>query len=183
MADDDELARAIKLAKSGKQHFFALIVKGGDSALSLSRKKVPAATIAEMKKTAGGGAVVAGTCVGNDGTLVFTTPKASGTLAAILKKCIKEKAGLTIACDVKTAAEAEADEEEEDGASAADARKEAAEKKRISKDFADLLKANADKIKASRTAATQARNLKAALDGGKMDQAEKLLAGLKKELA
>ncbi len=177
---DDELAKAIKLAKAGKQHFFALVVKGGDSELSLARKKVPAGTIAEMKKSAGGGAVVTGICTGENGELVFTTAKASATLAAILKKCIKEKAGLTIACEVRKAGDAEEEEEEDEKE---DQAKAAAEKKRVTKAFADLVKANGDKIKASRTAATQARNLKAALDGGRMEEAEKLLAGLKKELA
>ena len=177
---DKELMTAVRAAKSGKMHHFALV---GKTELSVARNRVSAAVVKDMKAAAGGGSVVTGTCVGGEDALVFTTSKASPTLAAILKKCIKEKAGLTISCEVTAGDddESEADADEDDEAAAAKAA--AVRKKRMVAAFSDLLKANADKIKTSREAVAQARDLKAALDRDKLDEAEKLLTALGKTLA
>ena len=176
---DKELMAAVRAAKSGKKHHFALV---GKTELSLARNRVSAAVIKDMKASAGGGSVVTGTCVGGEDAVIFTTSKASPPLAAILKKCIKDKAGLTISCEVTAGDddESEADEDEDDEAAAA---KAAARRKRMVAAFSDLLKANADKIKSSREAVAQARDLKAALDRDKLDEAEKLLTALGKTLA
>ena len=177
---DKELMTAVKAAKSGKVHHFALV---GKTELSLARNRVSAAVIKDMKDSAGGGSVVTGTCVGGEDALIFTTSKAHSSLAAILKKCIKDKAGMTISCEVASGndEESEADEDEDNEAAAAKAA--AASKKRMVAAFSDLLKANADKLKTSREAVAQARDLKAALDRDKLDEAEKLLTALGKTLA
>lgn len=181
---DKDLAAAVKAAKGGKLHHFALV---GKTELSLARSKVSAGVLKEMRDSAGGGTAVIGTCIGSGEVLLFTAAKASSTMAAILKKCIKDKAGLTMTCEVSSAADEEAEpepaESAEDDDGKAEEAKTAARKKRIVAAFTDLLKAKADKVKTSREGVMLARDLKVALDGGKLDEADKLLADLKATLA
>src|SRR4051812_45812215 len=77
MADiDPELATAIKAAKTGKSMYFVLVAKGAtDGALLVNKSKIPPAKVNDAKKEAGGGTVIRGRCIGEDGTIVFQTAK------------------------------------------------------------------------------------------------------------
>ena len=78
--------------------FFALVVKGGSSgALVVTKEKVPAAAIADAKQKSGGTAVIKGRCFGEDGKLVFETPKVPApNWEKIVKQLAKDEAGLMI---------------------------------------------------------------------------------------
>jgi hypothetical protein len=113
-----DLAAAIKMAK-GKKMRFAFVLKGSDGKLILARGKIPPKQIAEARSEMGGGTLVTGKCTGPLNNLVFQVVKAPpSTLAAVLKKVIKNEAGLTTAPEVQLAADADT-EEPEDGADAA----------------------------------------------------------------
>ena len=113
-----DLAAAIKMAKSKKMRF-AFVLKGSDGKLILAKGKIPPKQIAEARSEMGGGTLVTGKCTGPLNNLVFQVVKlAPSTLAAVLKKVVKNEAGLTIAPDVQLAADADT-EEPEDGADAA----------------------------------------------------------------
>jgi hypothetical protein len=116
MAESD-LTAAIKLAKA-KPMRFVFLLKGTDGKLIVSKNKIPPKEIAEARKELGGGTPVTGKCTGPLNNLVFQVAKAApSTLAATLKKVIKNETGLTTAPDVQLAADADA--EEEDGVDAA----------------------------------------------------------------
>src|SRR5262245_24656445 len=96
---DTKLAANLKKAKSSEMKF-AFVFKGTTSVL-LVEKKVPPKEISEAKKEVGGGTVVQGTVVGEDGKLVFKFAKnPPGTVEAALKKAMKEQAGLTLPFEV-----------------------------------------------------------------------------------
>jgi hypothetical protein len=113
-----DLAAAIKMAKSKKMRF-AFVLKGSDGKLILAKGKIPPKQIAEARSEMGGGTLVTGKCTGPLNNLVFQVVKPPpSTLAAVLKKVVKNEAGLTIAPEVQLAADADT-EEPEDGADTA----------------------------------------------------------------
>ena len=93
----DNLKRATR-APADHPYFFALVVKGGtDGQLIVSKGRVPEKQIAEAKKETGGSAVVKGVCFGEDGTLVFETPKLPAPAwTPLVKRLAKEGAGLAL---------------------------------------------------------------------------------------
>ena len=113
---DEELAAALKQAKS-KRMYFAVVVKGAaDGALIVSKQKVPPTAIAEAKKKCGGSAVIKGACFVEDGKHVFEVAKEPpATLANALKLIARRDSGLTIhpICRVGGAADLLEEEEEE----------------------------------------------------------------------
>ena len=177
-------------------HFFALVGKSGKAMLEVGRKKPSSKAIAALKVETGGSLILQGTCVGEDGVLIFSSAKAApASLAVVLKKAIKEGAGLSFDCEVRRSGDEEDEEAESDEGGeparvpaappvpkdkASDADVEA--KKRLTAEFTDVVKSNAAKIKESPDAAKLMRDIKTALDGNKADAAEKLLTSLKTAL-
>jgi hypothetical protein len=105
---DKELQTTLKQAKAGRPMQFAFLGKGPGGKL-LAAKKLAPNLIAEAKK-AEGGTLFKGRLFGEDGTLVFEVAKEPpATLAAQLKRCIKEHAALTGEVVVRVKADAEAD--------------------------------------------------------------------------
>jgi peptidoglycan hydrolase-like protein with peptidoglycan-binding domain len=121
MADlDTDLIANLKMAKTKKMNFVFIPRGGSDGKLILSKKKIPDKEIAEAKKDIGGGAPIKGKCIGEFGAMMFQVLKAPpATMQAALKKVIKLNSGLNVVPNVMTAADAEADEEEEGKAPAA----------------------------------------------------------------
>jgi hypothetical protein len=114
-----DLAAAIKMAK-GKKMRFAFLLKGSDGKLILAKGKIPPKQIAEARSEMGGGTLVTGKCTGPLNNLVFQVVKPPpSTLAAVLKKVVKNEAGLTIAPEIQLAADADAEEPEDGAADAA----------------------------------------------------------------
>ena len=108
---DADLAAAIKLAK-GRTMRFAFILKGADGKLIVSKARIPPKEIAEAKEELGGGTLVTGTCNGPLNDLVFMVAKVTpSTLPAVLKRVIKDDAGLTTRPDVRMEGEEEEDED------------------------------------------------------------------------
>ena len=93
----DNLKRATH-APADHPYFFALVVKGGtDGQLIVSKGRVSEKQVAEAKKETGGSAVVKGVCFGEDGTLVFETPKLPAPAwTPLVKRLAKEGAGLAL---------------------------------------------------------------------------------------
>ncbi len=121
MAVDAELANALKAAKS-KPMFFAFVAKGTEGKLLVAKAKVPAKEVAEAKKASGGGTVFQGRCVYEGDTLVCELPKEGpGTLAGLIKKTIKNEAGLSMNVTLRVnaaLAESEGGENQEEAAGA-----------------------------------------------------------------
>lgn len=193
---NEELGTAIRQVKSGKAFNFALIAKSGAMQLALDKRKVSGEDIATMKKTAGGGNVIRGTCTAEDGTLIFSSANPpSDALAAVLRKKIKEETGLTVNCAFRASGDTEEEAESEDEAPApakaaaagpaptpAAPAPAALAKRPLMVDFADLVKANAAKIKDQPEAAKLARAIKTALDADKLADAATLIAALKRQV-
>lgn len=112
---DKELAAALKLAKT-KRMYFALVMKGGaQGTLIVQKMKIPPGKIDAAKKELGGAAVVRGTCMGEDGALVFETAKPPApAVAKLIKKIAKEEAGLTINPVARVAQKPDEDDDETD---------------------------------------------------------------------
>jgi serine/threonine protein kinase len=98
-----ELAQALQLAKRAKPEkrmFFALVLKGGGAkgVLLVSRRKVPKTRIESAKKQSGGTAVVSGTCyLGDQGKVVFETPKSPATRwKTLVREIAQKEAGVTL---------------------------------------------------------------------------------------
>ncbi len=104
---DQDLVAALKAARGGKPMRFAFVPKGTGGKLLVAKKVAPK-EVAETKKEVGGAAVFQGRCVGENGTLVFEVAKEPpATLAAQLKRWIKEHAGLTWEVTVRVKGDAE----------------------------------------------------------------------------
>ena len=96
MADAD--LKAALLAAKKKPMNFALVVRGGEAVLTVSKKAIVAKDIKEMKEDAGGGKTYEGVVEGDDKGLVFKVSGAPpASLDRIVKKCIREDAGLSVA--------------------------------------------------------------------------------------
>ncbi len=107
---DKDLQAAIKQAKAGRPMRFAYVAKGMEGKLLLGKTITPKET-AEAKKEVGGGQVYLGKCVGEDGTLFFEVVKEPpASLAAQIKRRLKEDAGLTLPVEFRTKADAEAED-------------------------------------------------------------------------
>ena len=103
---DRDLAAALKKAKTKAKKdamYFALVIKApGEGTLIVNRNQVKPEAIAKAKKDLGGGQIVKGRCSGEDGQLVFATPKEpSPTLAKTIKAVIHHDAGLTLKVDAR----------------------------------------------------------------------------------
>jgi len=98
---DTELATALKQARMRKM-FFAIIFKGTDAKLIVSRRKIEPREIDKAKKEIGGGTLVKGMCFGAFSVMMFQVDEAPpAMLAATLQKVIKRDAGLDIVVRVK----------------------------------------------------------------------------------
>ncbi len=107
---DKDLLNTLKQAKGGKPMQFAFLAKGTGGKLLAAKKVMPAA-INEAKKETGSTALFKGRLLGEDGHLVFEVAKEPPpTLAALLKRTIKEHAGLT--ADVIVRVKGDAEEEQ-----------------------------------------------------------------------
>ncbi|MBL8795495.1 MAG: protein kinase, partial [Planctomycetia bacterium] len=103
-----ELAQALQLAKRAKPEkrmFFALVLKGGGSkgVLLVSRRKVPKTRVDSAKKQSGGTAVVSGTCyLGDEGKVVFETPKAPAPRwKTLVREIAQKEAGVMLQAEFK----------------------------------------------------------------------------------
>lgn len=100
MATDATLAAAIKKAKSNPMEF-GFVAKGSEGNLMVDRK-VAAKDVMEAKKTLGGGTVYRGRCFEENGLLVFEVAKEPpSALAGIIKKTIRDSAGLSMNVEVR----------------------------------------------------------------------------------
>jgi hypothetical protein len=98
---DQELKAALARAKSAKSAnpmFFALVLKGGsDGVLIVGKNAIPSAKINEAKKSCGGTTVLKGLCFGEDGALIFETPKdPPGSAATATRRIAQDLTGVTI---------------------------------------------------------------------------------------
>lgn len=100
----EELTTMLKQAHMRKM-FFAIILKGTDGKLIVSKRKIHPIEIGEAKKEIGGGTlVVEGTCYGAFSAMVFQVAEAPpAMLGATLQKVIKRDTGLDIIVRVKVA--------------------------------------------------------------------------------
>jgi hypothetical protein len=115
---DAELATALKQAKS-KEMFFCFIQKGTEGTLLVSKRKIPPKQIAEARKELGGGKPISGKCMGPPGGMQFKVAKeVSPSLATIMKKVIKNTAGIMVAPEFVVDEEVEPGEEEGGGVEA-----------------------------------------------------------------
>jgi hypothetical protein len=114
---DAKLADALKQARS-KPMYFAFVAKGAaDGVLIISKNKVPGKEIAEAKAKVGGGAVLSGRCLGEDGQTVFETDKdPPATLAGQLRKIALRDAGLALNVVTRVAGDLEEGESTKDAA-------------------------------------------------------------------
>src|SRR5262245_58204225 len=111
---DQDLAGALKRAKT-KPMYFALVLKApGEGTLIVNKDPVKPAAIAEAKKDLGGGQIIKGRCSGDkDGQLVFETPKdPPAALAKTLKAVIVRDAHLTLKVDARKAADLTDDDDQ-----------------------------------------------------------------------
>src|SRR5690242_5628481 len=93
---DTKLAAKLRQAMSATMRF-AFIAKGNDGKLLVEKVKVPAKDITQAKQDVGGGNVFDGRCFGENGNLVFVSLKTPPeSLAGLIKRTIKEDAGLTL---------------------------------------------------------------------------------------
>src|SRR4051812_29045803 len=110
MAADPKLTSTLRDALK-KPISFAFVANGNDGSLLADKKKVPAAEATAARKELGGGTIIKGRCVGENGTLVFEVGKQPpATLAALIKKIIKRDAGLTHPVEIRVAADLAAEE-------------------------------------------------------------------------
>src|ERR1700688_3109693 len=93
---DDDLTKALKLAKSRKM-FFAFVPKGVGGKLIISKKRILPKEIVEARKEIGGGTPVTGKCFGPIGNMVFMVAKpAPLTMKAALKTIARRDTGLAL---------------------------------------------------------------------------------------
>jgi hypothetical protein len=112
-AESTDLVSALKIAKT-KPMFFAVVAKGNDGKLLVDKKKVPPKDAEAAKKECGGGTIYTGRCLTENGTLVFEMAKEPpATLAALIKKIIKNEAKLTLDVAVRMRADLSEDEQGE----------------------------------------------------------------------
>src|SRR4051812_40651854 len=98
MADD--LTSTLRAALK-KPMFFVFVANGAQSRLLAEKKKISARDAASAKKECGGGTIFRGRCKGENGTLVFEVAKQPpATLAPLIKKIIKQEAGLNYPVEV-----------------------------------------------------------------------------------
>jgi hypothetical protein len=99
-AESNELAKGLTQAKTATAKnpmFFALVLKGATGVLLVDRKKIAGQEIADAKKRSGGTTLVQGLCYGEDGQLIFETPKnPEAAWSAAARKSAQEDAKQTI---------------------------------------------------------------------------------------
>lgn len=104
---DKTLTTSLRTALAGTPMRFATVVKGMSGKL-LTAKAIAPKEIAQARKEVGGNDVYQGRCVGENGTLFFEVAKEPPpTLAAQLKRRIKEDAGITCPVEIRVRADAE----------------------------------------------------------------------------
>ncbi len=119
-AINEELAAQLKLAKRQSRYFLLVAKTAKVGKLLLSKKRIKPAQIKQLKAETGGKKVFIGTCRGGGGvSMIFElTEEGPGNGDLLLKKLIKEDAGLKMAPEIRvvdTLAEVDEDEEEGDG--------------------------------------------------------------------
>ncbi len=103
---DKELNQALKKARTGEMYFAVVVKSATEGKLLMAHAKLPATTVAEAKKSLGGGQELRGLCVGEAGTHVFYLRKAPpATLVQLLKSIAKIDAGLTIKVECRVKAD------------------------------------------------------------------------------
>jgi hypothetical protein len=112
---DKELNKALKRAKTD-QMFFAVIAKSATAGkLLMGRAKIPGSAIADAKQEIGGGHLLRGLCIGEDGTHVFYfRDDPPTTMPQLLKSLAKQDAGLTIHVECRRKADLQDTGEVED---------------------------------------------------------------------
>ena len=91
---DPDFAPMITKAIGGKAHFFALVSKGADIALTLSKKPIKGSAIKTLKKDLGGGAVYEGLVAGAASGLEFQSlDEIPSKFAKAIKNYISEHGG------------------------------------------------------------------------------------------
>ncbi len=114
---DQELVEGLKLARTKRMYFAAVLKGGNDGALLVKKTKVPPNAIAEAKKSCGGSAVVKGFVFGEEGKLIFEVGKEPpGTMANALKIIAKRDSGLSIHPECRVSSDPELMEEESEEA-------------------------------------------------------------------
>ena len=109
---DANLKQALKQAESHKM-YFALIPRGSEGKLIVSRSRIPSEVISQVRKEIGGGTPVTGKCFGPVHKLVFrVAAEPSGTFAAAIRKIAHRDSGLAIAPEVRVDPGADAEEHE-----------------------------------------------------------------------
>jgi hypothetical protein len=149
---NEELAVALKLAKTRAMNF-AFVTKGtNEGTLIVSRKPITLPMVAQARKELGGGRIFKGRCKIDDGQFVFETAKEPPpTLAKTLKAVIRRDTLLTLRVQARKAPDL-ADDEDQDGTDAsATAPDKAAHDKEVrdNKTIHDRLAALAGPIKAA----------------------------------
>jgi hypothetical protein len=103
---DKELATMLKAARRKRMHFVVVVKSPAEGKLFVSKKKVDKDSVAEAKESLGGGRSYKGTCLGVNGTLVFSVSKEPpATLAPVLQRYAKLYAGLKIKAEAILAAD------------------------------------------------------------------------------
>jgi len=93
---DEDLAKALKMAH-GRTMNFAFVRKGGTGQLLVDLRKIPVRDIKVARQELGGGIVLMGTCTGPLNGMVFeVTKEPPSSSSSILRKVIKEEAGLNV---------------------------------------------------------------------------------------
>jgi hypothetical protein len=181
------MLKRAKLAKSDKPMQYALVAKGsGDGVLLVSKKKVSPQQITDAKKKCAGKLVARGGVFGEEGKIVFQTPKPAGaTLTKLVKLLAKREAQMAVKPEFRLAKGEEDEADEVEG-------EEVAEKGSPLTGVAlrkQLLALDANLSTASAQKGAPAKELKAlrdkaseAIDAGKLDAAAKLIEDLEDQI-
>jgi hypothetical protein len=104
MPIDQELTKALKLARQNKM-FFVFVAKGSaEGKLIVQKRTIPPRLISEAKAEIGGGTPFKGLCYGEEGVMIFEMEKQPpSSLTNHLKRVIREDAGLNLKVEIRVA--------------------------------------------------------------------------------
>lgn len=176
--------RRARMAKVEKPFQYALIAKGGsDGVLLISKKKISPQQIGVAKKKCSGKLVARGSVFGDDGRLVFQTPKPpAATLPKLVKLLAKREAQLAVKPEFRIAAGEQDDELEEADVVKDSALSQIALRKKLVELDAEYRRATAQKSPEAKELKALREKASNALDDGNLAAAAKLLEQLEDQI-
>lgn len=194
--DAEKWATALAEARKGKPRSFAILAKGSTVLGLMVAKRIGSGDILARKADLKATKVIEGVVLGNGQEVVFHTTADVGLKVAVLRAWITESFGLKIKPAFAVVADlalvgkkpagkvedkdADKTKEKDKEKAAADKpdRKAQTQKKKLAAQLAGIVKTRADVLRADAKAAKLLKPIKAALDEGKLDLAEKAIRAL-----